>query len=110
MSQSAAMSNHWKIRVLLVLAVCSIAGAVLAITTFERAEEKRVSHQLIAGQQMLAALIEAHTAIQSYAGDSDVNDALAFGVKQRDYSAASRTAFLADTEQSRRASLARQNA
>ena len=65
----------------------------------------KVSRQLIAGQQMLAALIEAHTALQSFAGDSDVNDAVEFGVEQREYSAATRSAFFADSEQSRRSSL-----
>jgi len=92
------------------LAVCSIAGAVLAISTFQRAEENRVSRQLVASQQMLSALIEAHAALHSYVGDGDVNDVVDFGVQEREYTTASRNAFVADSEQTRRASLARQNA
>jgi diguanylate cyclase (GGDEF)-like protein len=103
------MSNNWRIRLLLALAVCSIAGAVLVITTFERSEEKRVSAQLISGQQMLSALVEAHAALHSYVGDGGVNDAVDFGIQERAYLAAARSAYLADTEATRRASLAQQN-
>src|ERR1700694_239528 len=103
------MSNNWKIRLLLAFAVCSIAGAVLAITSLERAEETRVSRQLIAGQQMLSAIVEAHAALHSYAGDAGVNDAVVFGLQERAYLAAARSAYLADTETTRRASLTRQN-
>jgi diguanylate cyclase (GGDEF)-like protein len=104
------MSQHWRLRGLILLAVCSIAGAVLAISTFQRAEENRVSRQLVAAQQMLSALIEAHAALHSYAGDGDVNDAVDFGVQERNYATASRSAFVADGEQTRRSSLSRQNA
>ena len=86
-----------------------MAGAVLTITTFERTEEKRVSRQLIEGQEMVSAMIDAHAALHSFVGDRDVNDVVDFGVHKRIYSSAAQKAFDADTEVIRRASLARQN-
>jgi diguanylate cyclase (GGDEF)-like protein len=104
------MSNHWKLRMLLVLAVSSITAAVLTVTTVERSEERRASRQLIDGQQMGSALVQAHAALYSFAGDRADEDAVEFGTQQRAYAAATRDAFAADDERSRRASLSRQNA
>jgi diguanylate cyclase (GGDEF)-like protein len=104
------MSKHWKLRALLALAVLSITGAVVAITTLEHSEEKRASRQLLDGQKMLSALIDANAALYSYAQDRDVEDLAQFDLQQGAYSAAADDAFAADDERTRRTSLARQNA
>ena len=107
---SRGMSKQWRLRALLAFAVLAITGAVLAITTLERSEEGRASRQLIGGQRMLSALIDANAALYSYAQDRDVQDLVDFDLQRGAYAAAAEEAFAADDERTRRTSLARQNA
>ena len=104
------MSQHWKLRALLVLAVGSVTAAVLTVGTLERSQEKQASRQLIDGQRMLSALVDAHAALYSFAGDRALSDLVEFGTQQRIESEAWQDAYAADSQHTRRASLVRQNA
>src|SRR5690349_15106570 len=104
------MSQPWKLRALLVLAVGSVTAAVLTVGTLERSPEKQASRQLIDGQRMLSALVDAHAALYSFAGDRALSDLVEFGTQQRIESEAWQDAYAADSQHTRRASLVRQNA
>jgi diguanylate cyclase (GGDEF)-like protein len=109
MSMLQGMSGQWKLRALLVAAVCAVTTGVLTIGTVERSQERRASRQLIDGQRMLSALVDAHAALYSFAGDRAVADLVEFGAQQRVYAEASGDAYGADRQLKRRASLGRQD-
>jgi diguanylate cyclase (GGDEF)-like protein len=87
------VSFLWRLRILLVAAVGSVAAAVVVVTSVERSQERLASRQLLDGQRMLTALMEAHGAVYSFAGDGDTADEVAFAVQQRAYRAAARDAL-----------------
>jgi diguanylate cyclase (GGDEF)-like protein len=103
------MPQHWKLRVLIVLAVGTITAAVLTVTSLDRADERRDSERTLAGQRMLSALIDAQAALHSYAGDRETEHLVDFGVARRAYALAQRDAYAANDDPDGLESLRRQD-